>query len=84
MEESTQMSWNPSVRAAPVYATSRSAASVEEARRRDMEYAAAAGVAMALAQRERARSFDSNSRLDGQASAWVVKGRIEMSNRWPV
>ncbi len=77
------MSWNPGVRAVPVVTPTQPLSGKVASRQREMEGAAAAAVVMALAQRSLRNKRRPSGRMNGQASAWVVNGRIEMVNRWP-
>ena len=77
------MSWNPSVRAAPVVSPTKPLPDSVAVRQREMESAAAAAVVMALAQRSSGRKRRPSGRTNGVASSWVVNGRMSMIDRWP-
>jgi hypothetical protein len=77
------MSWNPSVRTAPVATPSKSLPESMAVRQREMEGAAAAAVVMVLVQQASRNSRRVVRRTNGVASSWVVNGRMEMINRWP-
>ncbi len=76
------MTWNPSVRVAPIVVTARPTPHLETAKMKETEGAAVAAVAMELARRANRRRIAQLGMGDGYASAWVVRGRMDTANRW--
>ena len=76
------MTWNPSVRSTPIIVTASPAPNLESLRMKEMERAAAAAVAMAIADRVVRTAITGNGRSIGHASAWVIQGRMDTANRW--
>lgn len=73
------MTWNPSVRQAPIMATARH---VQINRVKEMEQAAAIAVSIELALRDEDKPVTKSIQQKPPGSAWVVAGRHSMNNRW--
>ncbi len=82
MEDKEIMTWNPSVRQAPIIVTARPTPAIKAVRIKEMEGAAVAVIAMLLAKRTQKKPIVVGGRVKGIASSWVIQGRMEMSNRW--
>jgi len=82
LEDELEMTWNPSVRSAPIIVAARPSPGPGDVRMREMEEAAVTAVALELARRAGLRQAASNGMAVGHASAWVVKGRMDTANRW--